>query len=335
MPRKLSKLGVNKINIKRSVFLFDFFDSEPAQKVVEALLRLDAESNEPITIFINSYGGALTDLYAIIDTIDVIKSPVITFASGAAYSCGAYLLSCGEQRYVTENTDTMFHEVQTITYGSLTKNEEELAKSRVINDKLLTLFAENTGKTFDEISLLAKNDYYMSSKQALSFGLVDGIVTQAEYDKLFVSEFSNVANKEADFKAPLGFFSSTKSQFAKLENLSKAENEELNKLKAENETLKAQIQKNELLTAEKEKAEFENLLATKTAELCKLGYSKDDEKITAFKNSALALTTAEQKKDFIKAFSLEKKTLDPVTKDVLGSKEKAEIVYKNYCANIG
>jgi len=196
MNKKLSEF-----NFDRTLFLFDYFDQSTSQTLIEGLVKLDQEANEDINIVINSYGGEVYSLFAILDTMKSINSNVNTICLGEADSCGAVLLSAGKERYIGENSRTMIHEVSTMTWGKISEMEEDLKESRKVNDQLITVLAENTNNDFDILSDLMKKDTYLNAGSSLELGLVDFVLDDAslEYEEGneevndFVNSFSGRA----------------------------------------------------------------------------------------------------------------------------------------------
>jgi ATP-dependent Clp protease protease subunit len=134
-------------------------------------------------MYINCYGGEVNaGLFAILDTMNYIKSPVYTVCIGIAYSAAAVLLSAGEpgHRLCFPNSDIMIHEVQIHGHGysSLTKVKKHTELSNKLNERLISILASNTNKDREDIKNLMKEETWMEASDAIKFGLVDRIVTK-------------------------------------------------------------------------------------------------------------------------------------------------------------
>lgn len=160
----------------RIIFITGEIDINLSNIVIGQLLYLDKESNEDIFVYINSPGGEITSGMAIYDTFNYIKSTVITIGIGICASMGAFLLACGNKRYALENTEIMIHEPSS-EVGGIASNIK-LQSDRILKKrKLITsILAKKTKKNYKQILHDTKNDYYMSAKEALKYGIIDEII---------------------------------------------------------------------------------------------------------------------------------------------------------------
>ena len=147
---------------KENIDIFDF--------------QLDKEDKKDIYLYINSPGGAVTSGLAIYDTIKFINSNVITIGMGLCASMGAFLLSSGDKRYALENTEIMIHEVLGGFEGSARNIKLQSERINKIKEKINKIMAKNTKKTIKQIEKDTGKDYYMSSKEAKEYGIIDDII---------------------------------------------------------------------------------------------------------------------------------------------------------------
>lgn len=149
--------------------------------VVAQLLYLDSLSNDDISLYINSPGGSITAGMAIYDTMNFIGSKVSTICVGMAASMAAFLLSSGERgkRFILPNAEVMIHQPLGGAQGQAT--EIKIAAERILKlkKKLNVILANNTGKDIDVIDNDTERDYFMDSKEALEYGIVDKILEKA------------------------------------------------------------------------------------------------------------------------------------------------------------
>jgi len=165
----------------RIIFLGEQVDATSASLVVAQLLFLESEDpDKEIYLYINSPGGSITDGMAIVDTMNYIKCPVSTICIGMAASMGAVLLACGEKgkRYATPNAEILIHQplIQGGLAGQTTEikiHADHMVKTR---EKLNKILSEKTGQTLDVINRDTERDNYMTAKEALEYGLIDGIM---------------------------------------------------------------------------------------------------------------------------------------------------------------
>lgn len=167
----------SKLLEDRIILLYGEIDDELSNIIISELLYLDSISNEDISIYINSPGGSITSGMAIYDTMNFIKSDVSTICIGMAASMAAFLLSSGkkEKRYILPNSEVMIHQPLGGVKGQAT--EIKIAATRILKlkDKLNNILAKNTNQDIKKIEIDTERDYFMDSKEALEYGIVDYI----------------------------------------------------------------------------------------------------------------------------------------------------------------
>lgn len=165
---------------ERIIFLADEVSDDLASLVVAQLLYLEAEDNsKDITIYINSPGGSVTAGMAIYDTMQYIKCDVNTICIGMAASMGAFLLAGGTKgkRYALPNAEIMIHQPSGGAQGQATEIQivaEQILKTK---KKLNEILSQNTGKSYEEIARDTERDNWMTSQEALEYGIIDTVVT--------------------------------------------------------------------------------------------------------------------------------------------------------------
>ncbi|MBQ1496589.1 MAG: ATP-dependent Clp protease proteolytic subunit [Bacilli bacterium] len=167
----------SKLLEDRIILLYGEINDELSNIIISELLYLDSISNEDISIYINSPGGSITSGMAIYDTMNFIKSDVSTICIGMAASMGAFLLSSGKKgkRYILPNAEVMIHQPLGGVQGQAT--EIKIAATRILKlkDKLNKILSKNTNKDIKEIEIDTERDYFMDSKEALEYGIIDYI----------------------------------------------------------------------------------------------------------------------------------------------------------------
>lgn len=162
----------------RIIILNGEITDNSANTVVAELLYLDSLNNDDISLYINSPGGSITAGMAIYDTMNFIKSDVSTICVGMAASMAAFLLACGKsgKRYTLPNSEVMIHQPLGGVQGQAT--EIKIAAERILKlkRKLNRILSEVTGKDIETINNDTERDYFMDSKEALDYGLVDKIL---------------------------------------------------------------------------------------------------------------------------------------------------------------
>ena len=162
----------------RIIFISGEIDDNLAHSVVAELLYLDSLEKKDIFLYINSPGGSITSGMAIYDTMNFIKSDISTICIGMAASMAAFLLSSGTKgkRIALPNSEIMIHQPLGGVEGQAT--DMKIRTDRIIEtkSKLNKILSENTGKQLSKIKKDTERDYFMSSKKALEYGLIDKII---------------------------------------------------------------------------------------------------------------------------------------------------------------
>jgi ATP-dependent Clp protease protease subunit len=166
---------------QRKIFFWGAVEEKTAKDVVAKLLLLDSlKPGEEIKMYINSPGGSVTDGMVIYDTMQMISSPVSTICMGMCASMGALLLSGGAKgkRYIYPSGEVMIHQPSLGGYiqgvsADLEIHAEQIRKTKEMGAHIL---AANCGKTFEQIMKDFDRDYWMNPKEAVEYGIVDGIL---------------------------------------------------------------------------------------------------------------------------------------------------------------
>ncbi|MEG2245854.1 MAG: ATP-dependent Clp endopeptidase proteolytic subunit ClpP [Peptostreptococcaceae bacterium] len=171
----------SKLLKDRIIFLGDEVNDVTAGLVVAQLLFLEAEDpDKDIHLYINSPGGSITAGMAIYDTMQYIKPDVSTICIGMAASMGAFLLAAGEKgkRFALPNSEIMIHQPLGGTRGQAT--DIEIHAKRIVNmkNKLNSILAERTGQPIEKIQVDTERDNFMSSNEAMEYGLIDEVITK-------------------------------------------------------------------------------------------------------------------------------------------------------------
>ena len=166
---------------ERIVMLSDEVNDVTASLVIAQLLHLEAEDPEKdISFYINSPGGSVSAGLAIFDTMNYIKCDVSTICMGMAASMGSFLLTAGAKgkRLALPNSEIMIHQPMGGARGQATEIKivaDHIIKTRARLNKILS---EQTGQPLEIIERDTERDFYMTAEEALSYGLVDKILTR-------------------------------------------------------------------------------------------------------------------------------------------------------------
>jgi ATP-dependent Clp protease protease subunit len=165
----------------RSIYLWGVVDDKSAKDVVSKFLLLDADKpGEEIKFYINSPGGVVTSGMVMYDTMKMMKSPVSTICMGLAASMGSILLSGGVKgkRFIYPHGEVMIHQPSLggQIQGVSTDLEIQAKQTQRVKEIGANILAKNCGKSVQQIMKDFDRDYWMDAKEAIEYGIVDGIV---------------------------------------------------------------------------------------------------------------------------------------------------------------
>lgn len=163
----------------RIIFASGEVNDTMADLIVAQLLFLESEDpNKDIQLYINSPGGSVSAGFAIYDTMNYIKPDVSTICIGMAASMGAFLLASGAKgkRFALPNSDIMIHQPSGGAQGQASDIQINAEKILKIRKKLNEILAERTGQDLEKIERDTDRDYWLSSKEAKKYGLIDKVI---------------------------------------------------------------------------------------------------------------------------------------------------------------
>lgn len=165
----------------RIIFIGSEINDMVANSVVAQLLFLESQDPErDIYMYINSPGGVIDDGLAIIDVMQYIRPDVATVCFGKAASMGAVMLASGAKgkRYALPHARVMIHQPLGGARGQASDIQIQAAEILKMKDILGGLLADASGQSKDKILADSDRDNYMSSQEAIEYGLVDKILAQ-------------------------------------------------------------------------------------------------------------------------------------------------------------
>jgi ATP-dependent Clp protease, protease subunit len=189
---KTSKGGERSYDIysrllkERIIFLGMAIDDYVANLVVAQLLFLESESpDKDIFLYINSPGGVVTAGLSIYDTMQYIAPDVQTICMGQAASMGSLLLAAGTagKRFALPHSRIMIHQVMGGASGQATDIEIHAKEILRVKAELTGILAKHTGKTVKQVTQDSERDNFMTPEEALTYGLIDKIITKRDLPK--------------------------------------------------------------------------------------------------------------------------------------------------------
>lgn len=169
----------SRLLMDRIILLNEVIDSYTATSIIGQLLFLEKQDETaPVTIYINSPGGSISDGFAIYDVMNKVKCPIITICTGMAASMAAFLLSSGTKgkRYALPNSTIMVHQPLGGVQGQAT--DIAIMANRIISlkHKMYNILAQNTGMEYKDVAQACDRDTYLSPEEAAQLGFIDEII---------------------------------------------------------------------------------------------------------------------------------------------------------------
>jgi len=170
-----------RLGVERILFLGGEVSDGVANSLVAQMLYLDSDDNsKPIYLYINSPGGSVTAGLAIYDTMQYVKSDVVTICVGLAASMGAFLLGAGTKgkRLALPHSRIMIHQPLGGTSQRQASDIEIEAREILrIKDMLNLSLADMSGQSLEKIAKDTDRDYFLSAAEAKDYGLIDRVIS--------------------------------------------------------------------------------------------------------------------------------------------------------------
>jgi ATP-dependent Clp protease protease subunit len=168
---------------ERIIFLGRGINDGLANQIIAIMLYLDSEDpGKPIYLYINSPGGSVTAGMAIYDTMQHIKSEVVTICVGLAASMGAFLLAAGTKgkRLALPHSRIMIHQPLGGIQGRRQATDIDIEAREILRIKrqLNEIMAKNTSQPIEKIEKDTDRDYFMSAEEAKAYGLIDKVIEE-------------------------------------------------------------------------------------------------------------------------------------------------------------
>jgi ATP-dependent Clp protease protease subunit len=167
----------------RIIFLGTPIDDTIANLIMAQLLHLESDDpDKDVFLYINSPGGSITSLFAIYDTMQYIKPDVNTVCMGMAASAAAVILAGGTpgKRFALPHARVMLHQPHGGAQGQASDIEIQARLIVQMREQLNRILADHTGQTYEKVSLDTERDYWMVAEDAVTYGVVDSILTRRE-----------------------------------------------------------------------------------------------------------------------------------------------------------
>jgi ATP-dependent Clp protease protease subunit len=166
---------------ERLIFVVGPVEDQMANLIVAQLLYLESENpDKDIQLYINSPGGTVSSGLSIYDTMQFVNCDVSTICIGQAASMGALLLGGGAhgKRYALPHSRIMMHQPSAGFSGQATDIEIHAKEVLELKRRLNEIMARHTGQTVQQVEQDLERDNFMSSTEAVKYGLIDTVLEQ-------------------------------------------------------------------------------------------------------------------------------------------------------------
>ena len=172
----------SKLLDDRIIFLSTEVDDYVCNIIKAQLLYLESESDEDISIYIDSGGGSIYSGLGLLDVMDFVKPDIVTINTGLAASMAAVILCSGTKgkRLVLKRSRTMIHQPMT-GYSSYSQASDMVIEAKEINSlkkELYEIISDRSGQTFDRVAKDGDRDYWMTAQDAKKYGIIDDIISK-------------------------------------------------------------------------------------------------------------------------------------------------------------
>jgi ATP-dependent Clp protease protease subunit len=166
---------------RRVLYLRGPIEDTKADEIVAQLLSLGSESDDDITMYINSPGGVISGMFAMYDVMHLIPAKVNTVCVGMAASAGAFLLATGTgTRAATPNARIMIHQPLGGARGQATDIQIQAQQMTFLRNRINEILAERSGKPLEQVEKDTLRDFWLGADAAVEYGLIDEVRSSAD-----------------------------------------------------------------------------------------------------------------------------------------------------------
>ena len=173
----------SRLMMDRVIFLGTEVNDYTANVIQAQMLYLDStDPGKDISIYINSPGGSVYAGLGIYDTMQYVASDVSTLCTGMAASMAAVLLVSGQngKRFALRHSRVMIHQPMGGAQGQASDIEITAREIKKLKDELYHIISEHSGQPFEKVEKDSDRDYWMTSQEALDYGMIDRILVKAK-----------------------------------------------------------------------------------------------------------------------------------------------------------
>lgn len=204
-------LDNQNLNDDRILYLSSDVTSESISEICKQILSInetDRKGTEkfknyvmkPIQLHVQSFGGSVYDMWALIDIIQSSNTPIITYCTGYCMSAASLIFLAGHYRYMYKHSSIMFHQVSSFTFGKVQDLTIHQSVLEDMHKQMIKYIKKHTGlkKSFYKKYDTGKEDVYMSSKECLKYGICDKIVEKFNWRDVLMEQLDAVEESDLE-----------------------------------------------------------------------------------------------------------------------------------------
>jgi len=152
---------------------------EKSEKILNRLIELEGKDpSSDILVVIDSYGGDIDAMWTIINTMAMIRCPIATLCVGKAMSAASLILISGDKgkRFCSKQCRIMFHQLSGFTSGKIEDMDVRVQEAKRLQGELEHFISSKTKIKLNEVRKKMKNDFFLTSEEAIKLGVVDKII---------------------------------------------------------------------------------------------------------------------------------------------------------------
>jgi ATP-dependent Clp protease protease subunit len=149
---------------------------------------------KPIYLYVQSFGGSVYDMWALIDIMESSNTPIITYCTGYCMSAAADIFLAGHYRYMYKHASIMMHQMSTIAYGKITDIKLEQKQMDLLHKRSIKYLKKRTKlpKKFYKRYDVGKEDIYLTAKDCLKWGICDKIVQKTDWRPELIEQMNEI-----------------------------------------------------------------------------------------------------------------------------------------------
>jgi ATP-dependent Clp protease protease subunit len=175
----------DRLMMDRIIWLAGPVNDRMSTIVTAQLMFLDNADEKDITFHVDTPGGSVKSGLSMVDMMNYIHSDIVTINTGMAASMGSILLGAGTKgkRFSLPNSRVMLHQVSAGASGNIQDMEISMAETKKYNKNLFELLGSYCGKSAEQVLEDTKRDLWMTSNEALDYGIIDGVISSKKRGK--------------------------------------------------------------------------------------------------------------------------------------------------------